>query len=132
MSTLTFKLKRLKQTVKAWEKNMKQTQAKESKDVDLAIHSLLSSHISVILSFNEASLLSHLKSRKESLLAHQILNWKLKSRVDWLNEGDVNTKFFHSYASARRNSKSIWALQNQHGELIEDETQLNRLGALHF
>ena len=46
--------------------------------------------------------------------------------------GDANTKFFHSYASARRNSKSIWGLQNHIGELIEDEAQLKLLGVSHF
>ena len=32
----------------------------------------------------------------------------------------------------RRNSKSIWGLQNQMGELIEDEAQLKLLGVSHF
>ena len=58
--------------------------------------------------------------------------WKLKSRIDSLNEGDANTKFFHSYASARRNSKSIWALRNHDDDLIEDENKLKEMGAQHF
>ena len=73
-----------------------------------------------------------MKARKDSLLAYQILTWKLKSRVDWLSEGDANTKNFHTYASARRTSKSIWGLQNQLGELVEDDAQLKRLGVSHF
>ena len=55
MSTLTFKLKRLEETIKAWEKNMKQTKAKEAREVDLAIQLLLTSHTSAILSVNEAT-----------------------------------------------------------------------------
>ena len=84
------------------------------------------------MTVEEATQLSQLKARKESLLSHQVLTWKLKSRVDCINEGDANTIFFHSYASTKRNSKSIWALQNQYGELIEDETKLKVLGAQHF
>ena len=110
MLTLTCKLKILKETVKAWEKEMKQTKAKETLEVDLDINTLLASQDYGILYVYESSLLSCLKAQKDSLLTHQILTWKLKSRIDWLNEGDENTKFFHSFASARRASKSIWGL----------------------
>ena len=65
-------------------------------------------------------------------MTHQILTWKLKSRNDWLNEGDANTKFFISFASAQRASKSIWGLCNQLGEMIEDDIQLKDLGVAHF
>ena len=100
--------------------------------MDQAILSLLSIHSLVILSLYESTQLSILNSRKDSLLNHQILTWKLKNRFDWINEGDANMKFFHSYASAKRNSKSIWGLQNQHGEMIEDIDQLKNLSVSHF
>ena len=108
MSTLTCKLKILKETIKAWEKEMKQTKAKETLEVDLDINTLLTSQASGILSVHESSLLSCLKAKKDSLLTQQILTWKLKSRIDWLNEGDANTKFFHSFSSTRRASKTSW------------------------
>ena len=50
----------------------------------------------------------------------------------WLSEGDANTKCFHNYSSVRRNSKSIWGLLNQHGETIEDESQLKLVGVTLF
>ena len=73
-----------------------------------------------------------MKSRKDSLLAHQILTWKLKSRVDWIQEGDANTKFFHSYASARRNSKAIWSLNDKKGNMVLEDAPLKQLGKHHF
>ena len=73
MASLTFKLKRLKGIVKDWEKKMNLAKAKEAKEVDLVIQDLLTSRSSGILSVIEASQLSQLKSRKKSLLAHQIL-----------------------------------------------------------
>ena len=91
---------------------------KEISEIDQAIFTLLSSQHSSILSKKETQSLVVLKRRKDSLLSHQILTWKLKSRVDWIQESDANTKFFHSFGSARRNSKAIWALNNQFGETI--------------
>ena len=111
---------------------MKQIRAYETWEVDLAIQSLHTSQSSSILSAFETSQLSLLKARNDSLLTHQILTWKLKRRVDWINEGDANTKFFDSYASSRRNSKSIWGLQNHFGERIEDDAQLKHLSVSHF
>ena len=40
--------------------------------------------------------------------------------------------FVHSYALARRNSTTIWGLQNQEGTLIEDDAHLKDMGAWHF
>ena len=41
-------------------------------------------------------------------------------------------KFFHSFATDRRNSKSIWALNSRSGETIEDDSKLHTLGVQHF
>ena len=98
--------------VKDWEKRKISTRTKEAGEIDSAILDLLSTQPSGIFFAEGTSQLSILKSRKESILTQQILTWKLKSRVDWINEGDANTKFFHSYASTRRNSKTIWALKD--------------------
>ena len=57
---------------------------------------------------------------------------RLKSRVLWINEGDANTKFFHTYASTRRNSKAIWSLTNKNGYLVSEDAPLKQLGKQHF
>ena len=112
MSSLTHKLKILKGIVKDWEKRQVLEKSNEILDIGLEIQSLLSTRILGILTDREVAQLSYLKSRKDTLLAHQVLTWRLKSRINWINEGDTNTKLFQTYASTRRNSKSIWALQN--------------------
>lgn len=38
--------------------------------------------------------------------------WKLKSRVQWLGEGDANTKFFHTTTTTRRRRNRISGLND--------------------
>ena len=35
----------------------------------------------------------------------------------WLKSGDKNTKFFHNFASYRRNKKQIWEICDEEGQL---------------
>ena len=107
MAILTYKLKRLKIAVKSWEKEQYFIRNRELIGIDLQIQALLSLQTFGILSISNSLQLSALKTKKDSLLAHEVLTWKLKSRVLWINEGDANTKFFHNFSSTRRNSKDI-------------------------
>ena len=59
------------------------------------------------LSATNADMLRVLKVEKDKYLAHEVTIQRLKSRVLWIKEGDANTKFFHAYASSKRNSKTI-------------------------
>lgn len=45
--------------------------------------------------------LGSLEAKLEKLLHKEEIYWKQRSRVNWLNEGDCNTAFFHKTASAR-------------------------------
>lgn len=60
------------------------------------------------------------KYRKEEVY------WCHKFKIQWLQEGDQNTKFFHAYASRKRRRNCIEKLVNTQGkecntsELIEE------------
>jgi hypothetical protein len=38
----------------------------------------------------------------EILLEQEEIHWLQRSHVNWLSQGDKNTRFFHQFASARR------------------------------
>ncbi|KAG5621920.1 hypothetical protein H5410_007138 [Solanum commersonii] len=50
--------------------------------------------------------------------------WKLKSRFNWLNEGDANTKFFHTSTLNRRRRNKILSLRTDSGSWIYDQQEI--------
>lgn len=58
--------------------------------------------------------------------------WSKKSRINWLNFGDANTNFFHTFVIMRRKLNRIFSLKNSVGEWISNETQLLKLILDHF
>ncbi|XP_077228445.1 uncharacterized protein LOC143861405 [Tasmannia lanceolata] len=50
--------------------------------------------------------------------------YRQKSRIQWLNLGDSNTKFFHSALKSRRNQNSIQGLQDVDGEITTDQSKI--------
>ena len=110
MSRMVLKLKRLKGIVNLWEKNQKKIRTSLMSAIDCEILTLLEACPYGILTKAESDHLTTLKAQKEKLLVHESLTWKLKSRVNWIELGDANTKFFHGFASARKNFNAIWAI----------------------
>lgn len=62
------------------------------------------------VSFSTRCRLNELEKRKQHILKEEEASWRLKSRALWLKDGD--TKFFHRYASARREMNTIWKISN--------------------
>ncbi|XP_059071122.1 uncharacterized protein LOC131863796 [Cryptomeria japonica] len=61
-----------------------------------------------------------LLSRYGEFLQSEEIYWKQKSWVNWLREGDINTKLFHSSVKARRSLNRILSLRLEDSSIIED------------
>lgn len=46
--------------------------------------------------------------------------WKQRAKMHWLRDGDLNTKFFHMSATARRNFRKKLQLNHEDGRSITD------------
>lgn len=46
--------------------------------------------------------------------------WRTKSRINWLAQGDVNTKFFHASTLNRRRKNIINSLKDEEGNCIQE------------
>ncbi|RVW60988.1 putative ribonuclease H protein [Vitis vinifera] len=56
----------------------------------------------------------------EDLLLKEEVQWRQKSRVKWIKEGDCNSKFFHRVAIGRRSRKFIKSLISKRGETLSN------------
>ncbi|GLU09860.1 hypothetical protein SLE2022_266990 [Rubroshorea leprosula] len=54
-----------------------------------------------------------LTSEYQTILLEEEDLWKMKSRINWLNDGDRNTKFFHLNTISRRKSNRIVTLLDE-------------------
>lgn len=52
--------------------------------------------------------------------------WKQKARIDWLQLGDSNTKFFHAFAQSRRSANAIHRLVRGYGSVCLGQEQIKK------
>ncbi|KAI0530781.1 hypothetical protein KFK09_000329 [Dendrobium nobile] len=62
-----------------------------------------------------------------SVLARMNTWWRQRAKAKWMEDGDTNSKFFLSFANARRNEKRISQIKNADGVLTEDPEELPKV-----
>jgi hypothetical protein len=66
----------------------------------------------------------HLKMQLEERRKQEEILWKQKSRVQWLKEGEKNTKFFHKAMIHRRHINRISHLEDSQGNPIKEHSKI--------
>ena len=64
---------------------------------------------------------SELQRKLEVVLTQEEEYWALKSRVNWMIQGDRNTAFYHVSTLVRRKRNQILAIKDLTGEWIHEE-----------
>lgn len=57
------------------------------------------------------------------------IKWKQKAKVQWLREGDHNTKFFYGIASSRINNNYIHSLVDENGNYVDSSGLNNHIAS---
>ncbi|XP_073362905.1 uncharacterized protein [Aegilops tauschii subsp. strangulata] len=70
-----------------------------------------------------------IEARMVELCLQEEIIWHQRARVQWLAEGDSNTKFFHRKASARRARNRISELQRTDGTVCTDEQEMANMAS---
>ncbi|KAL9668767.1 hypothetical protein QQ045_006307 [Rhodiola kirilowii] len=65
-----------------------------------------------------------LSAEIDEWLQREEILWQQRSRVNWLEEGDSNTKFFHAYATSRRKRNFINQLLKSDGTTCTDRSEI--------
>ena len=72
-----------------------------------------------------SKLIDQLRSQEEKF-------WQQRSRVQWLKEGDANTRFFHQSTLQRRRRNKVVALKDSEGGWVENPRQVRNVIDVHF
>lgn len=68
-----------------------------------------------------------IESRIVELNYREDIMWRQRSRIQWLAEGDGNTKFFHQKATTRRRRNHISQLTRPDGSICTDEDKIGSM-----
>jgi len=80
-------------------------------------------------------IISQIKSVEKDLsniLMQEEVWWAHIAKMQWLEHGDSNTKFFHFNANQRRKKNTIYAIQDNQGLTWNDEIHIHNTFISHF
>ncbi|KAA3483070.1 reverse transcriptase [Gossypium australe] len=69
-------------------------------------------------------LLREYRSRLNFIYAREQMYWEQRSRVQWLKQGDRNTKFFHAKATGRLKKNRIEKIKDENGTWVTDSKDI--------
>ncbi|XP_071921851.1 uncharacterized protein [Coffea arabica] len=70
--------------------------------------------------------ISELKIQLKEAYTEEEQFWAQKARIDWLREGDKNTKFFHACVKGRRRRNRMLNIQRDDGSWTKSEEELGK------
>jgi exonuclease III len=124
MYKLQQRLKNFKMLLKQWNKNCFGDIFQSIQDIEKQLEQIQKTFISgsrpADLMQEEEKLRQQLEERRKQ---EEIL-WKQKSRVQWLKEGERNTKFFHRTVVHRRHVNRITHLEDGQGNIIREHSKI--------
>eukprot|EP00253_Pinus_taeda_P015705 PITA_15705 len=132
MHTFQLKLKEMKNKIKKWNKEESGNITEDKKRLEQRMADLqqmdIMEGIEEERTQEEGRVLNQLEERRKQ---EEIL-WKQKSRVQWLREGERNTKFFHKEMVQHRQRNRIFSIKNQEGQRVIQHEEIEKVMVNHF
>lgn len=76
--------------------------------------------------------LAGLKMKLAALLMVEEKYWKQRAKAYWLNEGDLNTRFFHQMASTWKKCNKILGLFDDNNNWVQEASSLEGIILSYF
>ena len=73
-----------------------------------------------------------LQGELNKVLNHEEELWVMKSRINWMIQGDRNTSFFHVSTIVRRKHNKIFSIKNTQGDWISEQSAVMDFIQNHF
>jgi hypothetical protein len=119
------KVRRLRQYLRGWAKNVSGTYKKEKMTILNKLEELDKKAESSLLNEVELNLKHVLNERLAELLREEELKWYQRAKVKHLLEGDANTKYYHLLANGRHRKTRIFQLE-EGNDIISGDAQLKK------
>jgi hypothetical protein len=117
------KIRRLRQFLRGWAKNMNGAYRKEKQELLRKAEELDKKAESQLLSQQDWDLKQCVHERLTQLLREEEVKWFQRAKTTRILKGDSNTKYFHMVANGKRRKTRIFRLEQEDG-IVEGEEQL--------
>jgi hypothetical protein len=117
------KIRRLRQFLRGWSKNMNGAYKKEKQELLRKAEELDKKAESQLLSQREWDLKQSIHERIMQLLREEEIKWFQRAKTTKILKGDSNTKYFQMVANGKRRKTRIFRLEQDEGT-VEGEEQL--------
>lgn len=128
LAQVTGKIQACKNTLTVWNKDCFGYVMTMLKDKSKLLESLESEPVGDSVGVQ----ISSLKKEINDLLGKEEIMWRQRSRVQWLKEGDRNTKIFHARASQRRRRNGIVGITDTLGYWVTNQKAIAQVAGQYF
>lgn len=132
MFLLQKRLKYIKLRLKGWNKNEYGNIFEAKKSVEGKMQELNQALITNGFDKDRSDQVTKYHQYWENLCKQEEIFWKQKSRVQWLKEGERNTRFFHKSTMANRAHNRISSIKDDGGNLLNSHEEIEVVLVQHF
>jgi hypothetical protein len=119
-------MRNIQGNLKGCRKSLKKWVWRQKIPVELQIEAKTKELLSVQMSDNSDAQVeeNRIKEELHIMLEQEELKWKQRAKVNWLQNGDRNTKFFHAYANQRKKRNQISKIIDKDGRLCSSKEDI--------
>lgn len=125
------KLKRVKRALIKWSREVFGNIFQEIATIEDVIK-VKEAQLEILPSADNRAELCRLEAELKKYLKIEEEFWKQKAGMKWFVEGDMNTKFFHSYVKGRRKKLHLSEISNEQGEMVHSNQQIGEAAVAFF
>ncbi|KAH7843145.1 hypothetical protein Vadar_013178 [Vaccinium darrowii] len=113
------RIKECRNSIQVWKKHKRLNSRHKIEEIQKEIHQIQNGPL-----LQNRDRLQHLKGLLHHEWNKEELFWKQKARINWLQHGDNNTKFFHASVMQRRARNRISGVENMSGEWVRKQDEV--------